>query len=199
MILILAGASASGKSTCAKMISDDNYTNVKQVITYTTRKPRVGEQDGVDYHFVTDEQFNEMKKNKEFFEYVTYKNWQYGTKIDLNPDLNQVVVLNPTGVRAFKEYGKSYQSDIIIIYIDVDRRSRLIKMLERGDDIEEAYRRCTSDEGQFAAFDREVDYVIENNGYKRSPKEVVILIYECLLNGDYSTTYILNDTKKSDL
>jgi guanylate kinase len=194
MILILAGASASGKSTCAKMINDDNRNDIKQVITYTTRKPRENEQDCVDYHFVTDEQFNRMKDNNEFFEYVTYKNWQYGTKIDMNPMLNQVVVLNPTGVRAFKKYNEYYHTDMVIVYLNVDRRSRLIKMLERGDDIEEAYRRCTSDEGQFAGFEREVNYVIENDRYKLSPEEVVNLIYNHALNGETHNMEVSNES-----
>ena len=183
MILILAGASASGKSTCARMINDDNRNDIKQVITYTTRKPRENEQDCVDYHFVTDEQFNRMKDNNEFFEFVTYKNWQYGTKIDMNPMLNQVVVLNPTGVRAFKKYNEYYHTDMVIVYLNVDRRSRLIKMLERGDDIEEAYRRNLSDVGMFDAFEREADYVLHNRNYVK-PVEILASFLSAYLSGE---------------
>ncbi len=61
-----------------------------------------------------------------------------------------------------------------IVYLKVDRRSRLIKLLERGDDIEEAYRRSLSDVGQFDSFENEADFVLENKNYEYSIKEEMI-------------------------
>lgn len=171
MILIIAGESASGKTTLAKRIADDNINNFSRIITYTTRPQREGEINDIDYRFVTDEVFNNMIKQGSFVEYTNYRGWQYGTAINFGKDDNKVVVLNPTGVRAFKRYVQEHPElglDIYIVYLKVDRRSRLIKLLERGDDIEEAYRRSVSDEGQFAEFEREVDLVINNEKYSKS-------------------------------
>lgn len=175
MILIIAGESASGKTTLAKRISDDNINNFSRIITYTTRPQREGEINGVDYHFVTDEVFNNMIKQGSFVEYTNYRGWQYGTAINFGKDDNKVVVLNPTGVRAFKRYAMSHPElnlDIFVVYLCVDRRSRLIKMLQRGDDIEECTRRSLSDVGQFNGFENEADFVINNENYEHTVEDI---------------------------
>ena len=60
----------------------------------------------------------------------------------------------------------------VCFYINVPRRDRLIKILQRGDNIEEAYRRNLSDVGQFDGIADEVDYVIENNQYQYSINDI---------------------------
>lgn len=75
-----------------------------------------------------------------------------------------MVVLTPHGLRQLK---KNIDLKIISFYIKVPRRDRLIKILKRGDDIEEAYRRNLSDVGQFDGIEDEVDYVINNPGYEK--------------------------------
>ena len=64
-------------------------------------------------------------------------------------------------------------------YINVPRRDRLIKLLQRGDSIEEAYRRSLSDVGQFDGIEDEVDFVVDNEGYVRPIAEMAQTIYEC--------------------
>lgn len=173
MIVILVGGSASGKTTLAHDLQ--KFEGFSQIITYTTRPPRDGEQDGVDYHFVTDEKFNEMIENNEFVEYANYRGWLYGTAISSKIDEDVVIVLTPAGARAFRKFAEKHpelELDLFVIYLMVDRRSRLAKLLERGDDIEEAYRRSLSDVGQFDAFEREADYIMHNDEYRLSPDSV---------------------------
>lgn len=160
-MIVIVGESASGKSTLARSIVDSS-NDLKLVVTYTTRPPRDGEIDGIDYHFVSDECFMQMVKDCKFVEYTTYRGWHYGTAASDCLSEKSVVVLNPTGLRAVKRIGY----DVTSIYLNVDRRSRLIKMLDRGDNIEEAYRRSLSDEGQFAEIGRETTAVLDNPGYQ---------------------------------
>lgn len=56
-LVIIVGASGTGKSTLQKNLEKGGY---KKIITYTTRPPREGEQDGIDYHFVDDTTFEDM-------------------------------------------------------------------------------------------------------------------------------------------
>lgn len=140
--------------------------------TYTTRPMRKEDVDGETYHFITEEQFNDMIEKDLFAEHASYNGWQYGTaKEDCTDD--KVVVLTPHGLRQLK---KNKDLHIISFYIDVPRRDRLIKILERGDDIEESYRRNLSDVGQFDGIKDEVDYVISNKGYSWSPLNMAHII-----------------------
>lgn len=164
-MIVLVGESASGKSTIERELAKFGY---RKLVTYTTRQPRDGERDGVAYHFVSDEKFNEMKREGKFAEFAVYNGWQYGTaKEDCTDD--KITVLTPHGLRQLR---KNPELDIISFYIKVDRRDRLIKILQRGDDIEEAYRRSLSDVGQFDGIEDEVVYTIENDGYKKSAYEI---------------------------
>lgn len=165
-MLVIVGESSSGKSSVAKYLME--HYGFKRIVTYTTRPPRKNEVNGVDYNFVNDQQFLTMLSRKYFAETASYNGWLYGSaKKDY--DRNSIAVLTPKGLRTIKRNGID---NIISIYIDVPRRDRLIKCLERGDDIEEAYRRNLSDVGQFDGIEYEVDFHIENPNYKKSIEEI---------------------------
>ena len=167
-MIVLVGPSASGKSSVAKYIAD--HSDYKQIVTYTTRPMRDGEVDGVDYHFVSLSDFESMKNKNFFLEVAEYNNWWYGSaKIDYTPD--KIAVLTPKGLRKLKlESPKIGLFSSFLIF--TKRRNRLIKMLERGDDIEEAYRRNISDVGMFDGVEDEVDCVIHNDNYEKSVAKV---------------------------
>jgi guanylate kinase len=174
-ILVILGESASGKSTVEKELV--KYGFIKTV-SYTTRSPRDGEIDGIDYYFISDSEFETRRNNGDFCEIGKYNGWNYATAIEDCTD-DKVVVLTPHGLRQMKRYK---DLDIISFYIDVPRRDRLIKILQRKDDIEEAYRRSLSDVGMFDGIKDEVDFVIHNDGYSKTPCEIAIEIIETVEN-----------------
>lgn len=194
-MIVLVGESASGKSSIEKYFVD-NY-GYKKITSYTTREPRDGEIDGVDYHFISVKQFQELKEQGFFAETALYNNWHYGVaKKDCTDD--KVVVLTPHGLRQVK---KIKDIDVLSFYINVPRRDRLIKILQRGDNIEEAYRRSLSDVGQFDGIEDEVDYVINNVGYCKSIKEMaeevrdhINMPYYSYCNHDWKYKGMLCDT-----
>ena len=165
-MIVIVGESASGKSTLAKKYED--WLDFKRIVTYTTRHPRQNEKEGVDYHFIDDAEFERLNKDGFFAETAEYNGWKYGSaKKDYVT--NAVAVLTPKGLRSAKRNGVQCTS----IYLDVPRRDRLAKCLNRGDNIEEAYRRSLSDVGQFDGIADEVDYVLKNPGYKKTPEELI--------------------------
>lgn len=189
MIVVLVGESASGKSTIEKLIKDRD-SSFEKIISYTTRPMRDGEKDGVDYHFITDSEFEKMKKNNAFIESAQYRGWNYGSaKNDYSDGKNHIAVLTPHGCRSLKKWAKDHpETKVISFYFDVDRRSRMIRILLRGDDIDEAYRRNISDVGQFDGFADEADYVIKNDCYKKSIEEIyaeVIYVIHTQLYGEF--------------
>ncbi|MCB9097313.1 guanylate kinase [Arcobacter aquimarinus] len=79
-ILILSGPSGCGKSTLLKEVYKD-ITDYYFSISTTTRAPRIGEKDGVDYFFVTKEEFEKDIENDDFLEYAKVHDNYYGTSL----------------------------------------------------------------------------------------------------------------------
>jgi guanylate kinase len=156
--IVIVGKSASGKSTVANALSDDfKYT---KAVTATTRPMRDGEVDGVDYYFLTNEQFNKKLKNGEFLEWAEYRGWRYGTpKSEIDKSNNMVFVLNPNGLKSFKELEIPHVS----FYLNVESGLRILRQLDRGDDKQEIERRYFADEKDFRGIEKEVNFVVNND------------------------------------
>ena len=171
-MIVIVGESACGKTSVANYLAE--HYGYKKIITYTTRSPRKGEQDGIDYYYVSNERFEILKIQNFFAETAIYNNWNYGSaREDYTQD--SVIVLTPKGLRAIRNSGIK---NIFSVYIHVPRRDRLIKCLNRGDDIEEAYRRSLSDVGQFDGIKDEVDLVVYNPSYTFDVMSIAGVIQE---------------------
>lgn len=164
-MIVLVGESASGKSSIEReLVEKHGYC---KLVSYTTRPPRKNEVDGVDYNFISEEEFQKLKDDDFFLESAEYRGWHYGTaKIQYTDEYfggkPSVAVLTPHGLRQLMKLGNS---SIISFYINVPRRDRMIQILNRGDDIDEAYRRNLADVGMFDGIADEVDYVVTNPMY----------------------------------
>ena len=81
-LIVLSGPSGVGKSTViAELLGQRN--NIHFSVSYTTRQPRVGEQNGVNYNFVSREEFERMIADDELLEYAEYVDNYYGTSMKL--------------------------------------------------------------------------------------------------------------------
>lgn len=112
MIVILSGITGAGKSYLKKHII--NKLNFKNIVIVTTRAIRENEVEGIDKHFVTDEQFEIMKQTGEIsvcFEFLGNK-YGYYTK-DLKDTANSITELHYNTIDDFKKCAK----DVISIYI----------------------------------------------------------------------------------
>lgn len=135
MLTIYVGKSGSGKDTFLKK---QVKKGIKPIVSYTTRPMRSGEVDGVDYHFISNEEFNLMIANDKFLEYRVYNTlvngnpdkWYYGSPIiDIEND-NYVIVLDLTGAKDFiKYYGGE---NINIVYMCVNDKEREKRARQRG-------------------------------------------------------------------
>ncbi|USS93873.1 guanylate kinase [Fructilactobacillus ixorae] len=82
MLIVLSGPSGVGKGTVRKALFEDSNVDFNYSISMTTRSPRDGEQNGVDYYFVSKAEFEDHIKNGEMLEYAKYVDNYYGTPLN---------------------------------------------------------------------------------------------------------------------
>ncbi|MEK7106787.1 MAG: hypothetical protein AAB899_01195 [Patescibacteria group bacterium] len=109
-VVVIAGPTGSGETTITNEIVERFPRRASRLVTATTRAPRAGEKNGVDYYFLSNEEFGREKETGGIIEstYISNRNTYYGTYAqDLNKKIssNKVVIVNPdiVGARYFKE------------------------------------------------------------------------------------------------
>lgn len=172
-ILILCGKAASGKDTLKRYIVEAlelSGIEFNNVVNTTTRPPREGEVDGVNYHFCSAEEMTKKILNDEMAEAVLFNDWVYGTENKaLSEDKLNVGIFNLEGIEALRQ---NPNHNIFAVYLDVEDSIRLIRYLNREnmtkEKINEMFRRYKADEIDFADVDDLVDYklTIEDNENK---------------------------------
>lgn len=155
MLIVFVGKSASGKTTLEKYISD-NF-RYEKIVSHTTRPIRGDEIDGVDYHYVSEYEFNRMRLNDELVEHATFNNWSYGiSKKEIEDRKDAVVVVNPAGLRRLRKL----DIPMAVFYVVCDDKTRYKRSIDRGDDIVEIALRSRSDTDCFNGIEDEVDRVL---------------------------------------
>ena len=143
--IILVGRAASGKDHIRKKLEDRGF---KYAVSYTTRPPRTSEVDGKDYIFISEEVAQKMIQNDEFYEYVEFNGWLYGTSRE-QFETDDVFIMTPTGLSHVDEVSRK-QSFVIFIDIAEDvRRQRMLARDMPGDSVE---RRLEADRLDFENF-----------------------------------------------
>ena len=135
-IFYIIGKSSSGKDTVYKQLLQQNDFNLKELVLYTTRPIRSGETEGVEYHFVTEEQYQKLLQDGKIIEARAYDTiygvWRYFTVNDGQIDLERQNYL-VTGTIASYCAARDYfgANKVIPIYIDLDDGIRLQRALNR--------------------------------------------------------------------
>lgn len=168
-LLVLMGGSGSGKTTVARKLEECGY---KRLITTTTRPKRNGEKDGVDYHFVTPEEFRRLPKIEE----VLYSGFWYGLTVrEIEEKGIQydrlVVVLEKEGAQAVK---RLYGDRVDIVFLAISPAEMELRLRERGDTLDsiqerirQAHERNEFDPPEF------VDLVVENTNVEETVRQIL--------------------------
>ncbi|CRZ35666.1 guanylate kinase [Herbinix hemicellulosilytica] len=135
-IFIIIGKSASGKDTIYKKLLENKELGLKTVVMYTTRPIRVSETDGVEYHFVDEKKFEELKNQNKIIEHRSYNTvhgiWRYFTVNDGQIDLDKNDYLMMGTLESYGQIRDYFGHDKVIpIYIEVDDGTRLMRALLR--------------------------------------------------------------------
>ncbi|MBC2607031.1 guanylate kinase [Pelagicoccus albus] len=168
LLLVIAGPAGSGKTTlCERMVEELGH--VERVVTCTTRQPREGEKDGVDYHFLTDDQFDRAINTGAFLEWAKVHANRYGVlksviqdKLDQHIDLvMNVDVQGVENIRAAAEEDKHLCKRLVTIFIlPPDLEVVRERLRARGQDDEEEIERRVQTATREVDLWPEFDYVI---------------------------------------
>lgn len=173
ILFVLSGPSGVGKGTVLDQLMKD-YKNIKYSVSATTRKPREGEIDGVDYFFITQDKFENMKKENEFIETACVHGNNYGTPRSyveecLKNGEDIILEIDIQGAKQIKDKFK----DAVYIFLLPPNYEELKNRLEKRDsETEESLRirlKNASDEIQEM---KNYDYKIVNDKLHTTVKKV---------------------------
>lgn len=183
MILALAGVTGVGKSYYKdELVKKLGFEKVKII---TTREPRIGEKNGEDKIFVTNDELQELRNNGQIaYEFDLLGNTYAYTYEDIYSDKNKVVEFEYKQIFKFKEICPNscviyiFPTDIEIAK-DKTRERHLDKTVEKDRllEIDEHYKRITTDEKLKSMF----DYIIYNNYDEKSEDELINLVKKLMI------------------
>lgn len=157
-IIAIMGKAGSGKDTlCRALLEEPEFFNARPIISCTTRPIRDNEKDGVDYHFLTNDEFTNQVLSGEMLEATVFNTWCYGTSMNnLDKDYINIGVFNPEGVGLLRD---NTNINLAVIYIEANDKTRLLRQLnrEKNPDCHEIVRRFSADEHDFR--DEEIEYI----------------------------------------
>ena len=174
-LFVLSGPGGVGKSTITKALMDHPEFWVS--VSATTRSPRSGERDGVDYFYISAEEFDRRISANEFLEWAEFAGNKYGTPANavaekLAKGLNVILEIEIDGARQVRKSSE----DAKLIFIAPPSWEELVKRLEgRGTDSEERRNERLELAQEEMAAQSEFDYVVVNDQLDRVIAELVSL------------------------
>jgi len=180
MLVILSGVSGAGKDTIKKELIK-RMDNVISLPSYTSRKPRNGEEEGVQYHFISKEEFKEKIKNNELYEYDIHHENYYGTSRKLmNEKINSgKIIVKDIEVNGTENLIKTlkYETKLVTIFLKVNKEELKHRLLNRGDNLSETemelrLSRLQYEESKIHLY----DYVIKNDDLEKTVQVIRTII-----------------------
>jgi len=176
-LFVVTGPSGVGKGTLIKKLLE-RVPGLELSVSATTRPPRPGERDGVDYHFLSEQEFDRLLAQDQFMEYAGYSGHRYGTLVsEVEPRLERgagvVLEIELQGARQIR----ARMPDAVLVFVAPPNPEALRERLEkRGTDSEEEIERRLRVASEELAAQSEFRHVILNDDLERASAELALLV-----------------------
>jgi guanylate kinase len=192
-VLILSAPSGAGKSTIISKLLQTNK-EFKLSISATTRSPRGSERHGVEYYFLTREEFERKIKDGEFVEYAEVHGNYYGTlkselEDNMNNNINVILDIEWQGARnVSNQFNKTKILKIFLLPPSIEELERRLR--GRGTDSEEVIKKRIADAREQISHYNEYDYTIVNENIDEAFREVLAVVTTKRLQNTYLDSFI---------
>jgi guanylate kinase len=176
-IIVISAPSGTGKTTIVRRILGD-FPQVVFSVSATTRKKREHEVEGVDYFYISEEEFKEKIQNNEFVEWELFYDYYYGTFrsfIDSRINNGKAVILE-VDVHGALEIKRIYPDAILIYIAPPSLEELLIRLKKRQTENEEDLRKRIERAKMELSHKDKFDYIIVNNDLNTAYYEIKVLI-----------------------
>ncbi|MFA6963945.1 MAG: Ig-like domain-containing protein [Patescibacteria group bacterium] len=175
-ILAISGVSGAGKTSVAKVL--ESNSEFQSIPSCTTRLPRPGETNGVDYFFISDEEFDLLKAKKAFVESVEANGARYGKrKVDFDNAFKAgktpYIIVDFKGIL---EYKKKFKSALTIYIAPPSIEDAIERLKKRGTETADQIKIRLSQYKNDIAGEKGCDYTIVNDSLERAQAELLQIV-----------------------
>ena len=176
-LFVVTAPSGAGKTSLIDAVMKDD-ASLKISVSYTTRRPRPGEKDGVDYHFVNQQTFRQMQERGEFLESAEVHGNHYGTakRVILDAVANGEDIILEIDWQGAQQVRRLYPDAVAIFILppSVDELER--RMRARAQDSDAVIRQRVANAREELAHAGEFKYAIINKDFETARRELASII-----------------------
>lgn len=170
-LFVVSGPSGCGKSTILKEILKDE--KIKFSVSATTRSPRDGEKDGINYYFISKKEFEEKIKEDLFYEYSFHFGNYYGTlkeKVDKEIKAGYDIILD-IDINGAMQIKENYPNPIMIFIKPPSLEELILRLRKRNTESEETLKERIERANLELSYQDKYDYVVTNDKLEKAIEE----------------------------
>jgi guanylate kinase len=136
-LVSITAPTCSGKNYLLDALLDQGGAfKMRKLVSTTTREPRAGEIEGVDYFFISEEKSLAMEAAGDFAELITFRGVRYGITVEemmtcMSGDQTPVVILEPEGINQYQKICAEHGWNLFKVFINAPLEVRLSRLIER--------------------------------------------------------------------
>lgn len=177
VLLVVSGPSGAGKGTICQLLRE-KLPDLGYSVSVTTRQPRVGEVDGVNYFFKTVEQVKEMIASDELLEYAEVYGNYYGTPRQYVMDLLNAGkdVLLEIDIQGALQIKQRFPEGVFVFIVPPSLDELSARIYKRGTDSEDVIKRRMASAASELTYAAEYDYIIVNDIVEKAANKILTIM-----------------------